>query len=344
MTVSESNETSSTEKFILRALVISLILHLLVYSLWRVGQAQGWWRNFAMPSWMQLVSKAMMPLPPKKPAEELPSQSQLTFVEVDPALATAEPPKKPMFQGAKNTVAANREVKELSVMPNIDGRKQDFLKTTENAKPKAQPAPAPQPTPPPTPAQPQTTPQQNAPKQSFTPGDLAMARPSDKVQQGKTDAETAPPEQAPKQPQPAPERKRTLAEVRAAQSGNYGQPSQVSGGVSRIATDNSLDVKGTPFGDYIGRMVEAVSDHWHKLLEHESLDLTGKVVLRFRLHSDGTVTEVKPLKNDVGDLLEAACERAIKEPAPFGPWSPDMLHAVANDYYDITFTFYYELY
>jgi hypothetical protein len=351
VTASASNETSSTEKFILRALVVSILLHLLVFSVWRVGKAQGWWQNLAMPHWMQLMSKAMMPLAPKKPAEELPSQSQLTFVEVDPTLATPEPPKKPLFQGAKNTVAANREIKELSVTPNIDGHQDKFLKTTENAKPKPQPvaltppqpvAPAPPPTPPPTPPLPQNI-AQNAPKQSFAPGDLTTARPSDKPQEGKAEAETAAQAQPQPPPPPADDRPRTLEAARA-RSGNYGSPSRLAGGVNHLALDPSLDVKGTPMGDYIEHMVDAIGDHWHKLLEHESADLTGKVVLRFRLHADGSVTDVTPLKNEVGELLETACERGIKEPAPFGKWPPEMRRDLANDHYDITFTFYYELY
>src|SRR5580693_1576895 len=103
VTVSEPNATSSTEKLILRALIASVLLHLLIASIWREGQAQGWWRNLAMPRWMQLMSKVMMPIAPKKLAQELPSQTQLTFVEVDPALAVPTPPKKPLFQGAKST-------------------------------------------------------------------------------------------------------------------------------------------------------------------------------------------------------------------------------------------------
>jgi outer membrane biosynthesis protein TonB len=340
VTVSASNETSSTEKFILRALVISLFLHVLVYSLWRTGQAQGWWQNLAMPRWMQLVSKAMMPPALIKPASELPSQSQLTFVEVDPALATPEPPKKPLFQGAKNTVAANREIKVLSEMPNLDGRQTEYLKTTENAKPTPQRA---APAPPPAPAPPQKVARQNAPQPSYAPGDLTAARPSDKPREGKGKSETEASEQTEPRPQPAEDRPRTVAEARA-RSGNYGQQSRVAGGVNHISPDVSLDVQGTPLGNYIARMVDAIGDRWHKLLENESTDRTGKVVLRFRLHSDGTVSDLTPLKNEVSDLLEAACERGIKDPAPFGKWPPEMRRDLANDHYDITFTFYYELY
>jgi outer membrane biosynthesis protein TonB len=340
VTASESNENDSREKFILWALVIAVLLHLLVYSLWRVGQAQGWWQNFAMPRWMQVVSKAIMPMSTKTLAQEIPPQTQLTFVEVDRSLATVEPPKKPLFQGAKNTVAANQEIKTPSVMPNIDGRKEEFLKTTESAKPK--PVAVAPPPPPPKPVPPQNIARQNAPQKASAPGNLTADRPSDKPQEakGKSEAETA--EQPQPQPQPAYERPRTLAEARAS-SGNYGPKSQRDGGVKDIRPYTSLDVKGTPLGEYIARMVDAVDDHWHKLLENQSADLTGKVVLHFRLHSDGSVSDMKPTINEVGDLLEAACERGVREPSPFGKWTPDMCRDF-GDHYDITFTFYYEYY
>jgi hypothetical protein len=332
VTVSEANETSSTEKLLLRALIISILLHLLVVSFWRVGQAQGWWRNITMPRWMQLISKTMMPLTPKKLAQDLPSQSQLTFVDVDPALATPQPPKKTMFQGAKNTVAANREIKVLSDLPNMNGRQEKFLKTTENAKPKPQPA---------APSQSQNTARQNVPKQSYIPGDLAMARPSDKSQEGKSDAEAV--DQAQPQPQPVYQRPRTIAEAQA-RSGNYGPQSRHAGGVKNVTSDISLDVQGTPLGDYIARMVDAVRARWYKLLENQTADVTGKVVLRFRLHPDGRVSDMSTMQNEVTDLLENFCEQAIFEPSPYEPWPREMRLALPKDYDDITFTFYYEPY
>jgi hypothetical protein len=331
VTVSDVNDTSSTEKFLLRALIISLFLHLLVFSLWRVGLAQGWWRNLAIPRWMQWVSKAMLPLVPKKSAVDVPSQTELTFVEVDPALATPAPPKKPMFQGAQNTVAANREITDISVMPNIDGNQEKFLKTTENAKPKPQPAPA-------IPVQPQTAPPQSAPRQSYSPGDLTMARPSDKPQEGKRDADAS--DQTQPQPLPVYQRPRTLAEAQA-KNGIIGPQTHHIGGVRNVTPNISLDVQGTPLGDYLGLMVETVRAHWYQLLETQSADITGKVVLRFRLHPDGRISDMTVLKNEVSDLLQMTCQRAVLDPK-FPKWPREMRLDLPNDFYDITFTFYYE--
>ncbi len=262
----------------------------------------------------------------------------MAFVDVDPALARPEAPKQPKFQGAKNTVAANREIKVLSDMPNIAGRQDKFLKTTENAKPTPKPS---DPAPPATPSKPQTAARQNVPKQSYVPGDLAMARPSDKAQDGKSETETG--DQAQPQPQPAHERFRTIAAAKAA-SGNYGQQSRHVGGVKNVTPDVSLDVQGTPLGDYIARMVDAVRARWYKLLENQTADVTGKVVLRFRLHPDGRITDMKVLQNEVTDLLETSCEQAIFDPSPYEKWPREMRLGLPNDFDDITFTFYYDPY
>jgi hypothetical protein len=356
VTVSEPNETSSTEKLILRALIISILLHLLVVSIWREGQARGWWRNLTMPRWMQLLSTAMMPLTPKKIAEAIPPQTQLTFVEVDPALATPEPPKKPMFEGAKNTVAANREIKVLSEKPNIDGLQEKYLKTTPDIKPTPKPvaatppptpaptpAPTRAPTPPPTPPQPQNTAHENAPKQSYTPGDLAMARPSDKQREGKKDTEESDQAQAQPQPQPPPayQKPRTIAEA-LARHGSPGRLTRQRGGVSPISYQTSLDVKGSLAGDYMQRMRDAVESRWYKLLEDQSAEIAGKVVLHFLLHPDGRVTDMKMLQNEVNDLEEATCERAIMDNAPYEKWTHEMRLSLPSDSYEITFTFYYD--
>ena len=100
----------------------------------------------------------------------------------------------------------------------------------------------------------------------------------------------------------------------------------------------------TPFIEYDSDLVDSITKRWDDLLNSKQfrVDKTGEVVVRFRLHSDGTVSDVKIIKNQVGDyLLGYICERAVKDCAPFKRWPSDMTRLVGADYRDITFTFYY---
>jgi outer membrane biosynthesis protein TonB len=334
-----ANDDRSSD-LLIRALILSLLLHLVAYSTFRVGQNQGWWHNMTMPRWMQRVSQVLMPVAPKKPSPVLSPQTLLAFVEVDPSLATPEPPTTPKFVGAKNTQAANKEIKVPSDKPNIEGREKEYLKTTTYAK-AAEPKPAPQPAPPQRPTQAQDTANGGAPKKTYAPGDLAMVRPEDKAREGKSDTPSADQTQTQPGPAPVPDRPRTLAEARE-RRGLHGDPSRQEGGVRHIAAETSLDVKGTPFGDYLDQLVRAVDSRWQDLLQNQTAASYGKVVLQFRLHSDGRVSELTMVKNEVSDTLEFFCEKAIRDPSPYHRWPTEMLRDLGNDHYDITFTFYYE--
>jgi TonB family protein len=81
--------------------------------------------------------------------------------------------------------------------------------------------------------------------------------------------------------------------------------------------------------------------HWNDLLAYQVVEVAGKVVLRFRLNSDGSVSDLRLLQNQVNNTLEKECEQGIKEAAPFGQWPPEMFLELASDHYDITFTFNY---
>ncbi len=108
---------------------------------------------------------------------------------------------------------------------------------------------------------------------------------------------------------------------------------QQAGGVRRVALQPSLDVKATPFGAYDEALVEAVTQRWYDLLDSQkfALDRTGKVVLRFHLNHDGTITEMTMPENTVGDLLGYVCQKAINDPAPFKPWPEDMRRMVGRE-------------
>ena len=165
------SERTDAEKLLLRALIISLLIHLAVFGTWRWGGTEGWWRNFKLPGLDALDAKVAHARDGQKIAlvqKPQPQPSQLVFVDVDPALAEAAPPKAPKFYSANNSVAANPNPKN-ELVPEIRGRQDKVIKTTEDTRLKPQPL---QPSPPrqETANTPEAKP---LPKKADAPGDLA---------------------------------------------------------------------------------------------------------------------------------------------------------------------------
>jgi outer membrane biosynthesis protein TonB len=349
VTTAHANEPSMTEKLILRALIISLLIHFLAFFAYKMGQSRGWWANLTVPRWMQVVTQALAPAVPKTMAAAMQPQSPLMFVEVDPENAVHEAPKTPKFYGAQSTLAGNPKITKPSDVPDIRGKQDKVLKTTENGKPKAQPLqPTPRPQPEvakqaaPAPPKPEVAKQAVAPKKEYTPGDMAMARPAEKAQESDSKSEAQTAVAAQPQPQPTYQRPRTIAEAMA-RNGTLGEQTHQDGGVNRATMTPSLDVKGTAVGNYDAQFVAVVKAKWDQLWEGHSPNGSGKVQLEFRLLPDGRITGMKMVQSEVSELMESFCEQAILDPAPFMPWPPEMRLEIPNDYRDVQFTFYYDL-
>jgi outer membrane biosynthesis protein TonB len=90
-------------------------------------------------------------------------------------------------------------------------------------------------------------------------------------------------------------------------------------------------------------LIDAISDRWYNLLDNLSYDnyQQGKVVVQFTLSYRGDITDVRVAQNTVSDMLSLMCEKAVRDPAPFGEWSREMRLAVGEDSRRITFTFFY---
>jgi hypothetical protein len=125
-----------------------------------------------------------------------------------------------------------------------------------------------------------------------------------------------------------------------ARGGGYEQNSLGAGGNVGL-NGVSPKVQGTPYGDYLAGMVETVRSHWYTLLENRKPAYTGMVVLHFRLHSDGRVSNMTVRRNDVSDFLATLCEQAVLDFSPFQKWPIEMRAQLHSDYHDITFTFKY---
>ena len=310
------------------AFALSLVIHSCLFGFYRVGNQYGWWKHQA--TWLLQLNKKKKPLSVALPKvqntvaarkREIP----MTFIEVDPSTASKEKPADAKFYGLANTKAANPDTKLDTIDPKLDGS-QDKIPRLENVpKPKPfplQPAIAPDKT--------QDDQEQEA-KAKETPGDLAKA--------------FIKPENSPltigNGENPVTKRARTIEEAKA-QKNLAGDKTLQDRGVKTHGRVALLDVRVTEFSSYDAAFVAAVQQRWYDLLEsHQFTQQSGKVVLEFRLHSDGRISDMKVDGNEVGEILGWLCQRAILDPSPYAKWPGDMLRSIGTNYREVMFTFYY---
>jgi protein TonB len=335
---------------IARAFVLSLLFHATLFLTIEFGYQTGLWNtSFLFPKPqnrmdLQLARRADEAKRQQPPNEEVP----LMFVDVDPSQAVTEAPSNPKYYSALNSQAANPDPKLNTTVPKIDGRQERVPQTMDRAKPAPQPlqpAPAPpqeivehkaEPEPAPEPAKTEPTIERK-------PGDLAMLKQTEQPKPA-VEAKAAKAEERPKVPAPtAPPRPRTLAAARQMKGSIAGERVKQQGGVKRFSVEPSFDVRATPFGTYDAAIIAAIQKHWYDLLDGRDFPgtYTGKVVLEFRLNSDGSVTDLKVSETDVTEILALLCQRAVQDPAPFARWPADLRRLVGKEYRDVRFTFYY---
>jgi hypothetical protein len=309
------------------AFAISLALHLMSGGIYYAGHEYGWWKNLHWPEWLRSSNMlAELIRKPQPQPEEREIEVPLVFVEVTPEQATTEEPKKTPLYSNKNSVAANPEPKDADV-PKIDGKQTEMVKTEDVPRQKAFPL---NPTPPPAEINKEEH-SETKPKPTFTPGDLALAKPEDRERKDEGQSEQV--------------RPRTLREARAQLPPGSQLPGpklKQKGGVRNLGKVR-LDVQGSLFGDYDARLIYAVQRCWDDLLESRQFagEQTGKVTIRFRLYSDGTIQQVTESESTVDSVLTLLCRMAIEHPAPYDPWPNELRHKIAENYRELTFTFFY---
>jgi hypothetical protein len=335
------------------AFALSLFVHAAGFITWKVAPATASILRSALarlaPVPQPTVQQPKQPAPVVRPPQR---EVPLVFVEVDPALAAAEPPKDTKNYSTHNSHAANPEPNRAEV-PKIDGSQTRVLRTTDNPRPTAkplEPAPPPEPKPVLKPEQsvvekPQEKPPEKTPetlpaepeKKPIAAGDYALLKRPEPVEpkSGATarNSTAEPPRQKP----------RTVREAMARNPALAGNKTQQDGGVQRRG-HIALDAKGSPFGNYDSVFIGIVQERWYTLLDQNrfTLDRRGKVAVTFKLHYDGRITALGVEENTVGPVLGLLCEKAILDPAPFPKWPTEMRQRVGEDTREVRFTFYYD--
>jgi outer membrane biosynthesis protein TonB len=124
-------------------------------------------------------------------------------------------------------------------------------------------------------------------------------------------------------------------------SGTYGLLLRRPVGVNR-AGSIAVDARFSNYGDYTQRMMEAIQSSWWSIIERSRFEgvSRGNVIVRFRLHRDGTVTDAQVLGTEVTRVMTLACKDAVMAPAPYDIWRADMV-AMYGESDTVTINFIY---
>ena len=96
----------------------------------------------------------------------------------------------------------------------------------------------------------------------------------------------------------------------------------------------------SPFSRYDDDFQSSIRRSWEASLHgrHQA----GEIVLEFHLTSDGRITDMKVIKDSVGDGQAMICEKAVLASVPYPPWPVDMVRMVGASFRVVTYTFNYE--
>ena len=130
------------------------------------------------------------------------------------------------------------------------------------------------------------------------------------------------------------------------------RPSTVKNTRPAVLADNKIgapnvgatgfDAKWSHYGAYLQKLIDTVQIQWDDLNDKSKVvpPVGTKVTIKFRLDSEGKISEIVDADSNGGEQAKRICISAITDRAPYGKWSNDMV-AMLGDSQELTFTFYY---
>ena len=103
----------------------------------------------------------------------------------------------------------------------------------------------------------------------------------------------------------------------------------------------AVDAHFRQFGDYLQELIDIVQIQWERIIDSSNVrPKTSHVTIVFRINSQGQIAEIVKVEGDADEYGTGAALSAIRGPAPYRPWTKEMV-AVLGDDQTITFVFYY---
>lgn len=103
----------------------------------------------------------------------------------------------------------------------------------------------------------------------------------------------------------------------------------------------SIDANFSEFGDYLQRVFETIGLRWDELNATGSVSETqSRIAIQFEINKNGQIQNLEVVASNAGRAAELRCLDAIQSPAPYYPWTPDMMR-VLGDSQPVRVTFFY---
>src|SRR5207245_8213779 len=135
-----------------------------------------------------------------------------------------------------------------------------------------------------------------------------------------------------------------LKSRRGGATGEFGGPAPPSGGGGQNYLGGTVQMltpdEGVDFNNYLARVLASVKRNWYAVIpESAHLGEKGKVVLQFRIMSNGTVPFPEPQLASTSGMarIASAALSSIRASSPFEPLPP----AFSGPYIELRFIFLY---
>ena len=94
----------------------------------------------------------------------------------------------------------------------------------------------------------------------------------------------------------------------------------------------AIDATFSEFGEYEQQFYAAIQTGWYQEIEFfQPIDTATRVHVRFTLHADGRVEEVKAVQSTASEIATFICETAISKRSPFRPWTREMVQVFGRE-------------
>lgn len=94
----------------------------------------------------------------------------------------------------------------------------------------------------------------------------------------------------------------------------------------------AIDATFSEFGEYQQQFYAALQAGWYQEIDFfQPIDTSARVVVRFRITSDGVIHDVEVLHTTAGEIATLICQTALTKRSPFRPWTEAMVKVFGHE-------------